>query len=121
MARQVKRGNGWQLGWNPDAEQFRGLVGGSDWAIELTEAELDDFCRLLQQLSQTLRQLSHELMDEEKVCCEAESDRIWVEVEGFPEQFTVRFLVLTGRGAEGSWPASVVPELIQATQMLKVF
>jgi Domain of unknown function (DUF1818) len=121
MSRQLKQGKGWRLGWNPEAEVFRGLVGGEDWAIELTESELEDFCRLAVQLADTLRQISRELMDDERVSCEVESDRLWLEAAGFAHAYTLRLLVLTGRGAEGSWTETAVPELIQAVQMLKIF
>jgi len=41
MERVVKSGAGWR-GWNPNAAEFK-LVGTDDWAIELTETELNDF------------------------------------------------------------------------------
>lgn len=121
MVRQLKQGEGWQLGWDAEAEVFCGLVGGADWAIELTESELEDFCRLIVQLAETLRQMGKELMDEERVSCEVESDRLWLEAEGFPQFYSLRLLLLTGRRAEGAWPEAAVAELTQAAQMLKVF
>lgn len=121
MSRQLKQGRGWRLGWNPDAQEFPGLIGTEDWAIELTEAELNDFCRLALQLLQTMTQLSQELMEEEKISCEAESDRLWLEAEGYPHAYTLRFILLSGRRGEGSWQAIAVPSLLQAIQTLKVF
>ncbi len=121
MERLVKNGSGWRLGWNPKAADYQGLVGGDDWAIELTEAELDDFCRLLGQLAQTMSQMANELMDEEKIACEAESDLLWMEVEGYPHIYTLRFILNTGRRCEGNWLAQAVPGLVQAAQTLKVF
>lgn len=121
MERLLKNGSGWRLGWNPNATDYRGLVGGNDWAIELTEAELDDFCRLLSQLAETMNQMASELMDEEKIACEAESDLLWMEVEGYPSSYTLRFILNTGRRYEGSWVAQAVPGLVQAAQSLKVF
>jgi Domain of unknown function (DUF1818). len=41
--RILKTGTGWRLGWNPQATEFQGLVGGDTWAMELTQAEFDDF------------------------------------------------------------------------------
>ena len=67
MERVVKTGSGWRLGWNPQATGYQGLVGGEDWAIELTEAELEDFCRLLGQLAQTMSQMADELMEDKKI------------------------------------------------------
>ncbi|MGG6297197.1 DUF1818 family protein [Leptolyngbya sp. AN02str] len=121
MARQMKQGEGWRVGWNPDASVFCGLIGGSDWALELTQAELDDVCRLSHQLAETMRAMALELMDEERICCELESDLVWLEAEGYATSFGLRVLLLTGRGAEGAWDAAVVPEVLYALQTLRVF
>lgn len=121
MERVVKSGEGWRIGWNPNSDEFKGLVAGENWAIELTEAELNDFCRLLGQLADTMSQMTAELMDEEKIACEAESDRLWMEVEGYPHAYNVHFILNAGRRAEGTWPAAAVPGLVQAVQTLMVF
>ncbi|NEP37889.1 MAG: DUF1818 family protein [Okeania sp. SIO2H7] len=121
MSRILKSGPGWRLGWDAQAVEFKGLVGGDDWAIELTEAELDDFCRLLGQLVQNMEEMAGELMDEERIACEAESDRLWIQVEGYPESYTVQFILNKGRRAEGKWPVEAVPGLVQEAQMLKIF
>lgn len=121
MVRQLKSGDGWRLGWDPSSSEFCGLVGGDHWAIELTETELNDFCRLTLQLADTMNQMSQELMDEERLCCEVETELIWLEAEGYPSAYTLHFILLTGRRGEGSWSAKVVPDLVQAVQVLKVF
>lgn len=121
MERLLKNGPGWRLGWNSQSVDYQGLVGTDDWAIELTEAELDDFCRLLGQLSQTMSQMASELMDEEKIACEAESNLLWMEVEGYPHAYTLRLILNTGRRCEGSWLKEAVPGLVQAADSLKVF
>lgn len=121
MSRLLKSGPGWRIGYDPEALEFKGLVGTDDWALELTEAELDDFCRLLAQLVDTMKQMATELMDEEAIACEAESDRLWLEVEGYPQAYTLHLILLSGRRAEGRWPAQVVDSLFQATGSLKVF
>ncbi len=119
--RIVKSGSGWRLGWNPQATYYQGLVGTDEWAIELTQAELDDFCRLLAQLAQAIEDIADELVDEEKITCEAESDLLWMEVEGYPSAYTLRFILNQERRFEGSWQASAVPGLLQAAQSLQVF
>jgi Domain of unknown function (DUF1818) len=121
MDRILKKGDRWRIGWNPNAIEYKGLVGGDAWAIELTEAELDDFCRLFTQLAATMSQMASELMDQEKIACEAESDLVWLEVEGYPSSYSLRLMINSGRKAEGSWDAAAVPGLLQATQVLKVF
>ncbi|MGC1247698.1 MAG: DUF1818 family protein [Spirulinaceae cyanobacterium] len=117
----IKSGSGWRIGWNPEARDYQGLVAGEDWAIELTEAELKDFSRLLEQLSQTILKIAAELMAEERIACEAESELLWMEIEGYPHAYSLRFILNTGRRCEGSWPETVVQELLPATKMLQVF
>ena len=56
MQKVLKSGAGWRVGWNL-ASAYQGLVGGDDWAFELTAAELADFCRLLGQLVANMRSM----------------------------------------------------------------
>ena len=119
--RIVKSGSGWRIGWDSQAEQYQGLVGGEDWAIELTKAELAEFCRLLSQLGETMNQMQAELMDEERIACEAESELLWMEVEGYPHSYSLRFILHHARRCEGNWPPTVVTDLVAAIQSLKFF
>nr|WP_275072554.1 DUF1818 family protein [Petrachloros mirabilis] len=112
---------GWRLGWNPSAPHYQGLVGTSEWSVELTQAEFEDFCRLLLQLAETMTQASLELMDSEMLAIEAQSEALWMEARGFPQAFSLSFILLQSRRAEGSWPPSVTPALIQGVQMLQFF
>ena len=120
MQKVLKSGSGWRLGWNP-GRQYPGLVGADDWAIELTAEELADFCRLLGQLVDNMRSMQAELMDEENIACEAESDLVWMQVEGFPTRYTLRLIVSTGRSCEGNWTAEAVVGLVAAVPSLKIF
>ena len=119
--RQLKTGEGWRIGWDASASVYKGLIGADGWAIELTEAELNDFCRLALELSGTMQQMASELMDEEQITCEVESDRLWLEVDGFPQSYELRVMVLGDRRCEGAWAAAAVPPLLQAIQTLHVF
>ncbi|NDJ18971.1 DUF1818 family protein [Myxacorys almedinensis] len=121
MARLLKTGSGWRIGWDSSAPKFKGLVGADEWAVELTEAEFHDFCRLLTQLSQTLQHTAGELMDEEKIACELESSLVWLEAEGYAHAYTLRLMVSSGRKAEGAWAATAVIGLLQAVHTLDVF
>jgi Domain of unknown function (DUF1818) len=120
MQKVLKSGAGWRIGWNPN-NAYPGLVGADDWAIELTAAELDDFCRLLSQLVDNMRSIQAELMDEEQIACEAESELIWIQVAGLPSKYSLRLILNTGRGCEGNWTAAAVVELVTAIQGLKFF
>ncbi len=114
MNRQIKSGDGWRLGWNPTAEDFCGLVAGSGWAVELTATEFADFCRGAQQLADAMTAMAEQLMDEERLTCEQETAVIWLEAEGFPAEYSLRFILLSGRKAEGEWPSRATQGLLKA-------
>jgi hypothetical protein len=120
MQKVLKSGAGWRVGWNPEGK-YSGLVGGDDWAFELTADELADFCRLLGQLVANVRSIEAELMDEESIACEAESDLVWMQVAGISGKYDLRLILNTGRSCEGNWAADVVAELIRAVESLKFF
>lgn len=119
--RFVKEGHGWRIGWNDTASTYQGLLGGAGWAVELTAVEFQDFCRLAQELAETMRSIAPELMDQERINCEAESDVLWLEAEGFPHRYNLRFILTTGRQCEGGWDADVVEELMAALAGITLF
>ncbi|HIK44001.1 MAG TPA: DUF1818 family protein [Leptolyngbyaceae cyanobacterium M65_K2018_010] len=119
--RFVKEGVGWRLGWHGQAADYQGLLGGSSWAVELTAMEFQEFCRLAQRLADQIQTLAQELMDEERLTCEVESDLLWLEAEGRPEAFALRFIVQSGRRCEGGWAAEATGELLQAIAQLTLF
>jgi hypothetical protein len=65
--------------------------------------------------------MSHELMDGERICCDVESDRLWLEAEGYPHAYELHIILRQGRRAEGTWAAEAVPGLVQASQTLHLF
>jgi hypothetical protein len=119
--RRLLQGTGWRIGLDPSAPVFVGLLGGDDWAIELTGNEFQDFCRLSRQLAHTMQSMANQLMDAERICCEAESELLWVETEGFPHVYSLRFMLLSGRRGDGFWAATAVPALLQAMDNLDSF
>ena len=116
--RRLIEGMGFRVGWDPDGGEFVGLVGTEEWAIELTAAEWTDFARLATQLSETMAAMTTELMDEESMSVELESDRLWIEVQGDPTHYGLRFMVQEGRCVEGAWKAEGVPGLLKALVQL---
>ena len=118
MEQFIKSGDGWRVGWNPHQSKYQGLVGANDWAIEVTQAELDDFCRLLNQLVATMRQMATELMEEEKISCEAETDLLWLEVEGYSHSYSLRLIIHRDRRCEGNWSEGIAPNLVEAINSL---
>jgi hypothetical protein len=121
LSKVIKSGVGWRIGWNPDRDIYPGLVGADDWACELTQLELADFCRLLAQLAANMRSMATELMPGEKIDCSAQTELLWLEVSGFPDAYTLRLILQAGRNCEGNWQSIAVPELIAAAASLKLF
>jgi Domain of unknown function (DUF1818) len=108
------------VGWNPDLN-YPGLVGSDDWAVELTAAELNDFCRLLGRLVANMRSIQTELMDEESIACEVESELLWMQMSGVGGKYSLRLILNTGRSCEGNWIAEAVPALVAAVDSLEFF
>ncbi len=114
----MQSGDGWRVGWHPHNSKYQGLVGANDWAIELTEAELADFRSLLNQLVQTMSQMEAILMDQEKISCEAETALLWMEVEGYPHNYSLRLILNCDRRCEGNWTEGIPPKLVDAFNSL---
>lgn len=120
MERYLKTGDDWRIGWHPQGLKYKGLVGSDSWAIELTQAELSDFCYLINQLVETMNEMSTELMDQEKISCEAETELLWLEAEGFSHSYTLRLIVYGDRCCEGNWQAGLAPKLLEAIKSLGI-
>ncbi len=118
MSRLLRKGQGWRVGWNSLAEKYPGLVGSDEWAIELTKSEFQEFYRLLRQLTDTMTQMETELMDEERIAIEAETDLLWLEVEGYPQAYSLRLILNRDRRCEGNWQEGIATELVEVTRRL---
>ncbi|PZU96808.1 MAG: DUF1818 domain-containing protein [Pseudanabaena sp.] len=118
MPKQLLSGEGWRIGFRSDADIYKGLVGTDSWAIELTEREFKDFCKLTTQLVETMQIMASELSDGEKICCTLETEDICLEVNGYPHVFNLHFQLLTGRRSEGLWDENAVPFLVEAIASL---
>ncbi len=119
--KRLKTGSNWRVGWNESASPFKGLVGGDDWACELTAAEFEDFFRLFMDLHNTMESMAAELMEEEAIAIEKETDLLWMQTNGFPSSYELSFILLTGRRAEGHWDKDASQSLFQAIQTIQLF
>ncbi len=117
----LREGKGWRLGWDDQRAHFKGLVGGEHWSLELTQDEFTALCRLAQQLAETMASMATELMPDEHITCEQETPQLWMEAEGFPHSYSLRFILLNGRGGEGAWPSNIVPEVLGGLDRINVF
>lgn len=113
MERFTNSGDGWRIGWHPHGAKYQGLVGTENWAIELSQGELEDFYRLLHQLVETMNLMSAELMNEEKISCEAETELVWMEAEGYWDSYSLRLILNCDRRCEVSWREGIAPQIIE--------
>lgn len=118
LPKQLLSGEGWRIGFRSDADIYKGLVGADSWAIELSEREFRDFCKLTTQLAETMQIMASELSDGEKICCTLETEDICLEVNGYPHAFNLHFQLLAGRRSEGLWDEDAVPFLVEAIASL---
>ncbi len=86
--------------------------------MELTAEEFEDFRRLAKELVATLKAMADHLMAEEQLTCELESKHVWLELEGYPQAYGLRFILQAGRRGEGFWPAPVASQVIDAIATL---
>ncbi|MEM9808447.1 MAG: DUF1818 family protein [Cyanobacteria bacterium P01_D01_bin.56] len=121
MTALLKEGSGWRVGWDKERPTFKALVAGQYWALELTQDEFDSMRSLAKQLAETMAAMAAELMPDEQITLEQENRFLWMEADGFFHRYSLRFILLTGRGGEGGWPASVIPELLYGLEHINVF
>ncbi len=120
MSRRLLSGLGWRIGWLPNAQAFPGLVGGEDWAIELTAQELEDFSKLSWQLVDIMQQMQSELSEQEKLTCTATTELVELEATGYPNRFSLHLQLQTGRRCEGMWNDTATFDLLAAIEQLSI-
>ncbi len=117
---------------DPARAPFLALIGGDDWASELTAAELDALRLAAGRLTAQHRAMADVLMAEEAVAMEVElpigepeagdAGSLWLGLEGDRHHWTLQ-LVLTPapgrRGIEGGWGAAASEAFSAALERLR--
>ncbi len=118
---QVLEGEGWRLSVDPSRGHFCVLVGGADWAFELTVSEARAFQQLASRLERQLASLADQLMPEEQIGLELERDlapgSLWMELEGQPGCWCLRFVLTPAPGSrsvEAGWSCQASPAITAA-------
>ncbi len=106
-------GQGWRLGYRPEQRPYCALVGGADWAFELTEVEWQDFLAASRSLVQAWAVVAPHLMPEEETTLEQLVGSVQLSAAGQSQAYSLYLQITSGRSCEGAWPAAVVPELLQ--------
>jgi len=114
---QVQEGEGWRWLVDPGRHPFVVLVGGLDWAVELTAEEARGLQEGLVHLVQEHRGLVDQLMPEEAISLELERGPLWMALEGDREVWQLRFVLTPAsqsRAVEGGWRPEASVALVAA-------
>jgi hypothetical protein len=119
---QVQEGPGWRLCVDPGRSPYPVLIGGEGWAVELRAEEArilrDGCCRLADQLAA----MADRLMPQEHLTLELERGPLWLELEGQPQTWRLRFVLTPGasdRGVEGCWSEAASGALVAALRQVR--
>lgn len=116
---RVQEGEGWRLLVDPARCPFSVLIGGTDWAAELTPAEAALMARGVACLRKQHGALVDQLLAEEAISLEWESGELWLALEGDRTSWRLRFVLTPGaglRGLEGAWTPAASAALAAALQ-----
>ncbi len=115
-------GQGWRLAKDPSRKPFSVLIGGENWAFELTEAEGFSLASLVSELMGQHHALINHLMDEESICLEKENGSWWGCLEGDKNSWSLQVIFSgvgnTSRGVEFGWPSPSAEAVAKAMRTM---
>lgn len=94
---ELLEGEGWRLRVDPDRQPFPVLIGGRDWAAELSADEALMLQQGVATLLQQLQAIAAMLMPEESIELELERGALWLQLAGEPEAWRLRFVLCPAR------------------------
>ncbi len=114
-------GPGWRFEKDSSKSNFPVLIGGENWAVELSENEWLSLRKVVCNLIDQYAQIKKTLMKEEQIFLEMERSPWWGCIDGNRESWSLR-LILSGagckaRGIEVFWP---VPAAQAITSVMKI-
>ena len=123
----IRSGEGWRLRVDPQRQPFSVLIGGRDWAAELTAPEAGRLRAAVAVLVRQLAATAPLLMPDETLDLEHASEGLWMQLSGTPEQWALRFLIddtacgaERSRGLEGAWDCAASPALAAALEAVQL-
>ncbi len=103
-----KEGPGWRLARDPSRGMFSVMIGGEDWAIELTELEAESLLEVINQLIFQFNEISKDLMEDEMLTIDKECLSWKAFLKGNKYKWSLKLILKSGgeriRGAELFWP-----------------
>jgi Domain of unknown function (DUF1818) len=116
-----REGPGWRLAWDPGREPYSVLIGGHDWAVELSGAEADALRHAVVDLLDQHAALVDQLMDEESISLELERNPWWLAIDGDRGTWGLQVVLSPTPGQrafEGAWSAPASQAFTAALQQL---
>ncbi len=115
-------GPGWRLAWDPLRGKFPVLVGGDNWAFELSKSEWRNLVLVVFDLIDQHEKLVDRLMPGELISLEIEREGWWACIDGDRSSWDLKVL-LEGdrdlvRGIEGSWPIPAAQSMVEAMRSM---
>ena len=119
----IKReGPGWRIIRDSSRENFSTLIGGQSWAIELNKSEWETLVKLVIDLSDQYENIKDQLMDDEDITLELESNPWFAILQGDQNGWNLKLILdsrdLLNRGAEVFWPRNVTFHLVNAMRTM---
>ncbi len=115
-------GPGWRLSRDLTRGKFPILIGGEDWAFELTEDEWSGLVVIIFELQRQHQQLQAQMMSEECISLEFERERWWGCLEGDRNNWSLQFVLQEKdsgiRGIEARWPQSSAKSIAEAVRIM---
>ena len=117
-----QEGLGWRIIRDLSRDNFSTLIGGENWAIELTDFEWEELVKVVSDLSNQYLEIKYQLMGDEDITLELERNPWLAILKG--DQFGWELkLILSGsvslnRGVEVFWPRSVTEAVTTAMRIM---
>jgi len=101
-------GPGWRLAWDSSKDNYSFLIGGENWAFELTQDEWNSLVPIIGDLIDQHKGLKNQLMPEETISIEAERYPWWACIDGNKHNWSLKLILLgkdsERRSMEAYWP-----------------
>ncbi len=117
-----KEGLGWRIIRDSSRDNFSTLIGGQDWAIELTNSEWDILITVVIDLAEQYSDIKTQLMQDEDITLELVRNPWKAILKGDKFGWSLK-LILTptdqlNRAAEVFWPQNVTESISEAMRIM---
>jgi len=117
-----KEGQGWRIIRDSSRQNFSTLVGGNNWAIELTDEEWESLTQVVFDLSDQYESIKFQLMGDEDITIELDRTPWLAILKGDQYGWSLKLILnqngLLNRGAEIFWPKNVTGPVIKAMRTM---